>query len=119
DTNTEFELKAQFLKELRENPFSGVEDEDANEHAEKVLKIDDMFHVPNVIDDHVMLRVFPKTLTGQATRWLKSEPLKTITIWTILKNKFLTKYCPPSKTARQMEEIHNIKQEVDETLHRA
>ncbi|GKA87301.1 hypothetical protein Tco_0809012, partial [Tanacetum coccineum] len=34
-----FELKGQFLKELRENTFSGSDNEDANEHIEKVLEI--------------------------------------------------------------------------------
>ncbi|GKB76361.1 hypothetical protein Tco_0943256 [Tanacetum coccineum] len=32
-----FELKGQFLKELRYNTFSGSEHEDANEHIEKIL----------------------------------------------------------------------------------
>ncbi|GJR73955.1 hypothetical protein Tco_0086320 [Tanacetum coccineum] len=35
-----FELKGQFLKELRENTFSGSNHEDANEHIEKVLEIE-------------------------------------------------------------------------------
>ncbi|GJW59799.1 reverse transcriptase domain-containing protein [Tanacetum coccineum] len=34
-----FELKGQFLKELRSNTFSGLDHEDANEHIEKVLEI--------------------------------------------------------------------------------
>ncbi|GJU23683.1 hypothetical protein Tco_1157025 [Tanacetum coccineum] len=33
--DTPFELKGQFLKELRDNTFSGSEHEDANEHIEK------------------------------------------------------------------------------------
>ncbi|GJT85644.1 hypothetical protein Tco_1067361 [Tanacetum coccineum] len=40
-----FELKGQFLKELRENTFSGSNHEDAIEHIEKVLKIVDLFHI--------------------------------------------------------------------------
>ncbi|GKB61181.1 hypothetical protein Tco_0917367 [Tanacetum coccineum] len=39
DNNDQFELKGQFLKELRENTCSGLDNEDANEHIEKVLKI--------------------------------------------------------------------------------
>ncbi|GKF74634.1 hypothetical protein Tco_0220966 [Tanacetum coccineum] len=39
DANAQFELKGQFLKELRDNTFSGSELEDANEHIEKVLEI--------------------------------------------------------------------------------
>ncbi|GJZ66267.1 hypothetical protein Tco_0622963 [Tanacetum coccineum] len=45
-----FELKGQFLKELRENTFSGSDNEDANEHIEKVLKIVDLFHVPKITE---------------------------------------------------------------------
>ncbi|GKC15390.1 hypothetical protein Tco_1012172 [Tanacetum coccineum] len=50
-----FELKSQFLKELRENKFRGSDNEDANEHIEKVLKIVDLFHVPNITEDQLML----------------------------------------------------------------
>ncbi|GKB62024.1 NUDIX hydrolase 6-like protein, partial [Tanacetum coccineum] len=52
-----FELKGQFLKELRENTFSGSDNEDTNEHIKKVLKIVDLFHVPNITMDQLMLRV--------------------------------------------------------------
>ncbi|GKA63229.1 hypothetical protein Tco_0762835, partial [Tanacetum coccineum] len=50
-----FEWKGQFLKELRENTFSGTDNEDANEHIEKVLEIIDLFHVPNITEDQLML----------------------------------------------------------------
>ncbi|GKB02987.1 hypothetical protein Tco_0831076 [Tanacetum coccineum] len=56
---THFELKGQFLKELRENTFSGSKHEDANKHIEKVLEIVDLFHIPEVTQDQVMLRAFP------------------------------------------------------------
>ncbi|GJZ47128.1 hypothetical protein Tco_0600960 [Tanacetum coccineum] len=73
-----FELKGQFLKELRENTFSGSNNEDANEHIEKVLKIVDLFHVLNITVDQLMLRVFPISLTGAASRWLRNEPTGSI-----------------------------------------
>ncbi|GJQ96682.1 retrovirus-related pol polyprotein from transposon TNT 1-94 [Tanacetum coccineum] len=47
--DTPFELKGQFLKELRGNTFSGSENEDANEHIEKVLEIVDLFHIPKEV----------------------------------------------------------------------
>ncbi|GJQ99795.1 hypothetical protein Tco_0522780 [Tanacetum coccineum] len=59
-----FELKGQFFKELRTNTFSGSDHEDANEHIEKVPKIVDLFHVPNITIDQVMLRAFLMSLTG-------------------------------------------------------
>ncbi|GJV68592.1 DNA-directed DNA polymerase [Tanacetum coccineum] len=48
DDKSQFELKGQFLKELHVNTFSGSDNEDANEHIEKVLKIVDLFHAPNI-----------------------------------------------------------------------
>ncbi|GJW27592.1 putative reverse transcriptase domain-containing protein [Tanacetum coccineum] len=87
-----FELKGQFLKELRENTFSGSDNEDANEHNEKVLDVVDLFHVPNITKDQLMLRVFPISLTGAASRWLRNEPTGSIKTWEDLKTKFLNKY---------------------------
>ncbi|GKB00891.1 putative reverse transcriptase domain-containing protein [Tanacetum coccineum] len=40
DDKDYFELKGQFIKELRDNTFNGSDHEDANEHIEKVLEID-------------------------------------------------------------------------------
>ncbi|GJQ89846.1 hypothetical protein Tco_0000985 [Tanacetum coccineum] len=116
---THFELKGQYLKELRENTFSGSEHEDANEHIKKVLEIIDLFHIPEVTQDQVMLRVFPMSLTGAASRWLRNEPSGSITNWETLKTKFLNKYCPPARTAKKMEEINNFQQELDESLFQA
>ncbi|GJZ86592.1 hypothetical protein Tco_0658202 [Tanacetum coccineum] len=73
DNKDQFELKGQFLKELRENTFSGSDNKDANEHIENVLEIVHLFHVPNITVDQLMLRVFPISLTGAASRWLRNE----------------------------------------------
>ncbi|GJR97246.1 mitochondrial proton/calcium exchanger protein-like protein isoform X1 [Tanacetum coccineum] len=114
-----FELKGQFLKELRDNTFSGSDHEDANEHIEKVLEIVDLFHIPNITIDQVMLRAFPMSLTGAASHWLRNKPSGSITTWEDLKTKFLSKYCPPARTAKKMEEINNFQQEPDENLYQA
>nr|GEV28894.1 hypothetical protein [Tanacetum cinerariifolium] len=63
-----FELKGQFLKELRINTFSGLDHEDVNEHIKKSFKIVDLFHIPNITIDQVMLRAFPMSLTGSTSR---------------------------------------------------
>ncbi|GJT57604.1 hypothetical protein Tco_0992658 [Tanacetum coccineum] len=80
-----FELKCQFLKELRTNTFSGSDHEDANEHIEKDLEIVDLLHIPNITIDQVMLRAFPMFLTGAASRWLRNKPSGSITTWEDLK----------------------------------
>nr|GEW24018.1 hypothetical protein [Tanacetum cinerariifolium] len=111
-----FELKGQHLKELRKNTFGSSEHDDANEHIKKVLEIIDLFHIPEVTQDQVMLRVFPMTLPGAASRWLRNEPSVSITNWETLKTKFLNKYCPPARTTKKMEEINNFQQDLHESL---
>nr|GEX88484.1 hypothetical protein [Tanacetum cinerariifolium] len=58
-----FELKGKFLKELRTNTFSGSYHEDVNEHNGKFLGIVDLFHIPDITINQVMLRLFPISLT--------------------------------------------------------
>ncbi|GJU74308.1 retrovirus-related pol polyprotein from transposon TNT 1-94 [Tanacetum coccineum] len=117
--DTPFEFKGQFLKELPDNTSSGSEHEDANEHIEKVLEIVELFHIPKVTQDQIMLRAFPVSLTGAASRWLRNQPSGSITTWEVLKTKFLNKYCPPARIAKKMEEINNFQQEPNESLFRA
>ncbi|GJU24215.1 DNA-directed DNA polymerase [Tanacetum coccineum] len=66
-----------------------------------------------------MLRVFPMSLTGAASRWLRNKPPGSIKTWEDLKTKFLSKYCPPTQTTKKMEEINNFQQDPDETLYQA
>ncbi|GKB79641.1 retrovirus-related pol polyprotein from transposon TNT 1-94 [Tanacetum coccineum] len=119
DDKDNFELKGQFLKELCDNTFSGSDHEDANEHIEKVLEIVDLFHIPNITQDQIMLRAFPMSLTGAASRWLRNKPSGLIKTWEDIKENFLSKYCPPARIAKKMEEINNFQQEPDETLYQA
>ncbi|GJR43421.1 reverse transcriptase domain-containing protein [Tanacetum coccineum] len=90
-----------------------------HEHVEQVLDIVSLFNIPRVPHDAVMLRVFPITLTGAAKRWVDRLPPGTIDYWVLLKKAFIQRYCPPSKTAKQLDEIRNFKQEGDETLYQA
>ncbi|GJV32051.1 retrovirus-related pol polyprotein from transposon TNT 1-94 [Tanacetum coccineum] len=107
------------FQELLENTFSGSDNEDANEHIEKVLEIVDLFHVPNITVDQLMLRAFHISLTGAASPCLRNKPTGSIKTWEDLKTKFLNKYCPPGRTAKKIEEINNFHQEPDETLFQA
>ncbi|GJU78576.1 hypothetical protein Tco_1275646 [Tanacetum coccineum] len=119
DAKDHFELKGQFLKELRDNTFNGSDHKDATEHIEKVLEIVDLFHIPNITQDQIILRAFPMSLTGAASRWLRNKPSGSIITWEYLKAKFLIKYFPPARTAKKIEDINNFQQELDETLYQA
>ncbi|GJT72947.1 putative reverse transcriptase domain-containing protein [Tanacetum coccineum] len=66
-----------------------------------------------------MLRAFPMSLIGAASRWLRNKPSGSITTWEDLKTKFLSKYCPPARTVKKIEEINNFQQKPDENLYQA
>ncbi|GJZ29417.1 hypothetical protein Tco_0574064 [Tanacetum coccineum] len=106
-------------EELRDNTFSGSDHEDANENFEKFLEIVDLFRIPNITQDQIMLRAFPMSLTGAVSHWLRNKPSGSIKTWDDLKAKFLSKYCPPARTAKKMEEINNFQQKPEETLYQA
>ncbi|GKB47456.1 ribonuclease H-like domain-containing protein [Tanacetum coccineum] len=116
DDDVEFEINANFMRELRRKLFVGTYGEDAYEHVRTVLEIVDVFHFPSVTHNAIMLRVFPITLKGRALRWKDRFPTGSITKWDLLKKEFIWSYCHPFMTAKKSEEIRNFKQERDETL---
>ncbi|GKB66270.1 hypothetical protein Tco_0927682, partial [Tanacetum coccineum] len=83
--DVEFEINANFMKELRRKLFTGTDDEDAYEHVRTVLEIMDLLHFPGVTHDAIVLRVFPITLKGRALRCKKRLPAETITKWDLHK----------------------------------
>ncbi|GJZ98417.1 hypothetical protein Tco_0670870 [Tanacetum coccineum] len=82
--NVNFEIKSQFMRELREETFSRNKNEDSHDHVDRVLNI-----------------------------------VRAVNTWDLLKKAFIQMYCPPSKTAKRLEDIHNFKQESDESLYQA
>ncbi|GKG11852.1 hypothetical protein Tco_0346089, partial [Tanacetum coccineum] len=73
--DVEFEIYANFMRELRRKFFAGTDDEDAYEHVRAVLDIVDFFHFPGITHDAIMLRVFPITVKGRALRWKNRLPV--------------------------------------------
>nr|GEX76047.1 hypothetical protein [Tanacetum cinerariifolium] len=66
--NMNFKIKSQFMRELREDTFSGNKNGDDHEHVKRVLDIVSLFNILGVTHDAVMLRVFPITLIGATKR---------------------------------------------------
>ncbi|GJR37086.1 hypothetical protein Tco_1212770 [Tanacetum coccineum] len=83
------------MRELREDTFSENKNDDAHEHVERVLDIE------------------------MLCDWWIDFLQQTIDSWHLLKKAFIQRYCPPSKTAKPLEEIRNFKQEGGETLYQA
>nr|GEV41305.1 hypothetical protein [Tanacetum cinerariifolium] len=86
--NVNFGIKSQFMWELREDTFSGNKNDDAHEHVERVLDITNLFNIPRVSHDAVMLHVFPITLTGATKRWMDRLPPGIVDSLDLLKKAF-------------------------------
>ncbi|KAH0722655.1 hypothetical protein KY289_005699 [Solanum tuberosum] len=63
------------------------------------------------------LRLFPLSLTGEATHWLNEMPNDSIRTWTELKEAFLERFFPESKELQMKDEISAHKQLPGEAMH--
>ncbi|GKE93930.1 hypothetical protein Tco_1575025, partial [Tanacetum coccineum] len=83
--NVNFEIKSQFMRELREDTFSINKNEDAHDHVDRFLNIVSLFNILGVSQDAILLRVFPFTLTGSAKRWVDRLTSGAVNTWDLLK----------------------------------
>ncbi|GKC82085.1 hypothetical protein Tco_1137802 [Tanacetum coccineum] len=83
--NVNFEIKSQFMRELREDTCSKNKNEDVHDHVDRVLNIVSFFNIFGVSQDAVLLCVFPFTLTGSAKRWVDRLTPGAVNTWDLLK----------------------------------
>ncbi|CAL1370586.1 unnamed protein product [Linum trigynum] len=86
------------------------------EHVQRFLELAGSLKSNGVPAKALKLRLFPYSLAGKALRWLNNRSPCSITLWDDLFNKFMTRYCPPLKTAEWRKKITHFKQNEDETL---
>ncbi|KAG9458301.1 hypothetical protein H6P81_002809 [Aristolochia fimbriata] len=115
-----FDFKPQLLLMLQTlYQFSGLDNEDPNDHLERFLNLCDTFKYNGVSVDAARLRLFKFTLGGRAKTWLNTLPAGSIATWEDLQKKFLGKYFPPAKTIKLRNEIFHFLQEPEEYLSEA
>ncbi|GKD02407.1 uncharacterized mitochondrial protein-like protein [Tanacetum coccineum] len=117
--NINFEIKSQFMRELKEDTFFRNNNEDAHDHVDRVLNIVSLFNILGASQDAILLRVFLFTLTRASKRWVDRLTPGAVNTWDLLKKAFIQRYYPSSKTAKRLEDIHNFKQESDESLYQS
>ncbi|XP_048492988.1 uncharacterized protein LOC125493566 [Beta vulgaris subsp. vulgaris] len=95
-----FELRPALIQIIQQDQFSGLDDEDPNEHITTFLEKCDTVKLNGVTDDVIRLGLFPFSLKDKAKMWLKSNPPNSFTTWATLSQAFLSKYFPSGKTAK-------------------
>ncbi|KAG9458223.1 hypothetical protein H6P81_002731 [Aristolochia fimbriata] len=115
-----FDIKPQIIVMLQNHyQFSGLANEDPNEHFGRFLDLCATFKYNGVSDDAIRLRLFKFTLAGRAKTWLNTLPAGSIITWEDLQKKFLGKYFPPAKTIKLRNEISEFMQEPEVHLSEA
>ena len=78
--------------------LSGLPSEDPHAHIAKVRAVcKSCVGRPDLDLDVIGLRVFPLSLTGEASMWFTEFPYKSIFTWNKLRDVFLARYYPVSK----------------------
>nr|GEU29057.1 hypothetical protein [Tanacetum cinerariifolium] len=92
--NVNFEIKSQFMRELREHTFSKNKNENAHDHVDRVLNIVSLFNIPGVSQDAILLCVLSFTLTRFAKRWVDRLTPGVVNTWDLLKKAFIQRMTP-------------------------
>ncbi|GJX36055.1 hypothetical protein Tco_0247612 [Tanacetum coccineum] len=98
----EFEINANFMRELRCKIFAGTNDEDAYKHVRTILEIVNLFHFPSVTHDSIMLKEKAYQLTHKVLT-NTGEKVKAIMIMGEMKEP-VPRNLPPTPFLRHLKE---------------
>ncbi|CAL1406228.1 unnamed protein product [Linum trigynum] len=100
-----FEIKPGLVTMIQNNvQFHGLRDESPRDHVQRFIEIAGSLKINGVPKDALKLRSFPYSLAGL------SRPPLSITSWDDLLNKFMTQYCPSSKTSERRKKMAHFEQ---------
>jgi len=92
-----FEIKPTLLNLVQQNQFSGSPAEDPNLHISTFLRLSGTLKANQ---ETVRLHLFPFSLRDRASDWFHSLDVGSITSWDQMRQAFLARFFPPSKTAK-------------------
>ncbi|GKA38284.1 hypothetical protein Tco_0730835 [Tanacetum coccineum] len=104
--NVNFEIKSQFMRELREDTFSGNKNEDAHDHVDRVLNIGP---IPRITRTQALTAI--QTMADHSQKWHDGTSSKNVSsnintdgLATIIR-PHLDKECPLNEEVKQLEEV--------------
>lgn len=108
-----FEIKPALLNLVQQNQFSGSPTEDPNLHISSFLRLSGTIKENQ---EAVRLHLFPFSLRDRASAWFHSLEVGSITSWDDMRQAFLARFFPPSKTAKLRDQITRFNQKDGESL---
>ena len=114
-----FEIKPALTQLVRAEQFSGLEEEDPNEHINNFLTICGTIKMNGVPDEAIRMRLFEFSLRNEAKLWLQSYPQGYFTGLEQLVTAFMQQYFPPDKYNYFRSAISCFSQREGETISEA
>jgi len=97
-----FEIKPALLNLVQQNQFSGSPVEDRNLHISTFLRLSGTLKANQ---EAVRLHLFSFSLRDRASAWFHLLEVGSINSWDQMRQAFLARFFPPSKTAKLRDQI--------------
>src|SRR4030065_1168930 len=112
-------IRPALLNIVQQNKFSGLPSEDPNLHLSSFLRVWGTLKANGVPPEAIRLLLFPFSLRDRASAWFHSLETGSISDWNQLRQAFLARFFPPSKTAQLRNQITRFTQKDGESLYDA
>ncbi|XP_057426065.1 uncharacterized protein LOC130719454 [Lotus japonicus] len=116
DAPPDFQIPPHFITLVSQHQFGGSANEDVHGHLERFTRHCSTLR-RNVNLDTIRLMLFPFSLRDVAEEWLRTQPLRSITSWDDLAEKFTTKFFPYNRIRKLKQEINSFIQLDSENLY--
>jgi len=111
-----FEIKPALIYLVQQNQFFGSPTKDSNFHISNFLRLSGTLKANQ---EAVRLYLFPFSLGDRASAWFHSLKVGSITSWDQMRQAFLTRFFPHSKTVQLRNQITRFTQKDGESLYNA
>nr|GEW26396.1 reverse transcriptase domain-containing protein [Tanacetum cinerariifolium] len=95
-----FKLKHSLINMMTFDQFFVLEKDNPHDHIRWFNKITSTIKYKDVPNSAIKIMLFPFSLAGEALRWVKKEPPRSILTWEDLVSKFINEFFPPSRTTK-------------------
>ena len=114
-----FELKLALITMVQQHQFAGHPYEDPNEHLGRFMRMENTVKLNGVRPHVIKLQLFPFSLRNMAATWFDSLPVGSVNTREELAEAFMSRFFPPTLTAKRRGEIIVFKHGGDESLYTA
>ena len=115
-TTSSFELRPGFIAMVREQTFSGHDNENPYHHLREFEQLCSCLSIAGMAQETLQWKLFPFSLNGKARQWYALNVGKVNGEWDELRDKFCLAFFPISRIASLRKQILDFRQDKKESL---